>query len=77
MAWRTLTGRVNEEELNTVEVEEISVEATTPRINVSMDGEVSLLAAPLHYRIRPGALGVVVPVRPRSELPQPDSARPL
>ena len=61
MAWRTLTGRVSDHELNAIEVEEIWVEAATPRINVSTDGEVSLMAAPLHYRIRPGALGVVVP----------------
>jgi len=61
MAWRTLTGRVSDHELNAIEVEEIWVEAATPRINVSTDGEVSLMAGPLHYRIRPVALGVVVP----------------
>jgi diacylglycerol kinase family enzyme len=61
MAWRTLTGRVSDQELNAIEAEEIWVEAATPRINVSTDGEVSLMAAPLHYRIRPGALGVVLP----------------
>jgi diacylglycerol kinase family enzyme len=61
MAWRTLTGHVSDHELNAIEVEEIWVDAATPRISVSMDGEVSLMAAPLHYRIRPGALGVVLP----------------
>ncbi len=61
MAWRTLTGRVSDHELNAIEVEEFWVDAATPRINVSTDGEVSLMAAPLHYRIRPGALGVVLP----------------
>ena len=61
MAWRTLTGRVSDHELNAIEVEEIWVEAATPRINVSTDGEVSLMATPLHYRIRPGALRVVLP----------------
>ena len=61
MAWRTLTGHVSDNELNAIEVEEIWVDAATPRISVSMDGEVSLMAAPLHYRIRPGALGVVLP----------------
>ena len=66
MAWRTLTGRVSDHELNAIEVEEIWVDAATPRISVSTDGEVSLMAAPLHYRIRPGALGVVVPaITPR------------
>lgn len=61
MAWRSLTGHASDHELNAVEVEETWVEAATPRINVSTDGEVSLMAAPLHYRIRPGALGVVLP----------------
>jgi len=61
MAWRTLTGHVSDHELNAIEVEEIWVDAATPRINVSTDGEVSLMAAPLHYRVRPGVLGVVLP----------------
>jgi len=61
MAWRTFTGRVSDHELNAIEVEEIWVNAPSPWINVSTDGEVSLMAAPLHYRIRPGALGVVLP----------------
>jgi diacylglycerol kinase family enzyme len=63
MAWRTLTGHVSDHELNAIEVEEIWVDAGTPRINVSTDGEVNLMAAPLHYRIRPGALGVVLPAQ--------------
>jgi undecaprenyl-diphosphatase len=46
--------------------QEIWVEPGTQRINVSTDGEVSLMAAPLHYRIRPGALAVVVPHLKRS-----------
>jgi len=61
VAWRTLTGRASDHELNAIEVEEIWVDAATPRINVSTDGEVSLMAAPLHYRVRPGVLGVVLP----------------
>jgi len=68
MAWRTLTGHVSDHELNAIEVEEIWVDAATPRINVSTDGEVSLMAAPLHYRIRPGALSVVLPARAASDV---------
>lgn len=66
MAWRKLRGHGANHELNAIEVGEIWVEPATPRINVSMDGEVSLMAAPLHYRIRPGALAVVVPQPKRS-----------
>ena len=67
MAWRTLTGRASDHELNAIEVEEFLVEAATPRINVSTDGEVSLMSAPLHYRIRPGALALVAPARQASD----------
>ena len=31
------------------------------RIPVATDGEVTVLSTPLHYRIRPGALKVIVP----------------
>ena len=61
MAWRAVMDRAGGRELNATEVEEIWVDAATPRISVSTDGEVSLMVAPLHYRIRPGALGVVLP----------------
>lgn len=61
MAWRMLGGRAGEHELNAVEVEDFSVEPTTRWVNVSADGEVALMAAPLHYRIRPRALALVVP----------------
>jgi diacylglycerol kinase family enzyme len=63
MALRAFMGRVTDHELNAFEAEEILVQAATPRVNVSTDGEVSVMDAPLHYRIRPRALGVVVPAR--------------
>jgi len=61
VALRTLAGRESDQELNAFEVEEIWVEPGTSRVNVSTDGEVSIMDAPLHYRIRPRALAVVVP----------------
>jgi diacylglycerol kinase family enzyme len=54
-------GRATDQELNVLEAKELWVESGTAHVNVSMDGEVSIMAAPLHYRIRPHALGVVVP----------------
>jgi diacylglycerol kinase family enzyme len=63
MALRALLGRVSDHELNALEAEEILVETTTRWANVSTDGEVSVMEAPLHYRARPSALGVVVPAR--------------
>jgi diacylglycerol kinase family enzyme len=63
IAVRTLLGRDTEGELNILEVKEISIEPGTPRINVSVDGEVTIMNAPLNYRIRPLALRVVAPGR--------------
>ena len=62
MALRALTGRVTNHELNAFEAEEIWVQTEIRWINVSTDGEVTVVEAPLHYRIRPRALGVTVPV---------------
>lgn len=64
VAMRTLVGRATDQELNAFEAEELWVEPGTARVNVSTDGEVSIMDAPLHYRIRHHALGVVVP-KPR------------
>ena len=58
---RTLLGRATDQDLNAFETEALWVEPGTARVNVSTDGEVSIMDAPLHYRIRPHSLGVVVP----------------
>ena len=55
MALRVLMGRVTEHELQALEVEEFWVYPATPRVNVSTDGEVSIMDLPLHYRIWPRA----------------------
>src|SRR5262249_41841803 len=60
VALKTLVGR-EPEELQIFEAEELSVDPGSPRVNVSTDGEVTIMDAPLHFRIRPGALGVVSP----------------
>ena len=66
MALRAFMGRVTDNELNAFEVEEIWVQPGTRWVNVSTDGEVTVMNAPLHYRVRPHALGVVVPARNRA-----------
>ncbi|MGD1038606.1 MAG: diacylglycerol kinase family protein [Roseiarcus sp.] len=63
MALRALMGRVSDHELDAFEAQEIWVQPKTRRISVSTDGEVSVMDAPLRYRVRPRALGVVVPAR--------------
>jgi diacylglycerol kinase family enzyme len=59
-ALRMLLGRKTDEELNAFETTEVWIEPGTPQVNVSTDGEVSVMSAPLHYRIRPRALRVVL-----------------
>jgi diacylglycerol kinase family enzyme len=39
----------------------ISVETRRPLVRVSTDGEVTMMRSPLHYRVRPGSLRVLVP----------------
>ena len=60
-ALRTLVGRPTDQQLDAFEAKELWLDPGTSRINVSTDGEVSVMEAPLHYRIRPRALGVLVP----------------
>ena len=61
VALRTLFGGATDQALNAFETEAVTVRPDTPRVNVSTDGEVSLMDTPLHYRICPRALRVVVP----------------
>jgi len=61
IALRVLLGGDADRELNAFEAEEIWVEPRTARVNVSTDGEVNVMDAPLHYKIRPQALRVLVP----------------
>jgi diacylglycerol kinase family enzyme len=60
-AFKTLLRRETDEDLNAFEAEDIWIDPGTARVGVSADGEVSVMEAPLHYRIRPRALAVVVP----------------
>jgi diacylglycerol kinase family enzyme len=69
VALRILLGRESDRELNAFEAEEIWVDPKTTRVNVSTDGEVSMMEAPLHYRIRARALTVVLPERRSQPVP--------
>ena len=40
---------------------ELHVATRRGRLRVALDGEVALMKTPLHYRVRPQALGVIVP----------------
>lgn len=60
---RALFGRLREaEDFDALRAKEIWVETRRPKkLPVATDGEVTLMTTPLHYRVRPGALRVIVP----------------
>jgi len=56
------TGRLHgEDHLDSLTASEVSIEAWRRRIGVSLDGELWIARTPLSFRIRPGALRVLVP----------------
>ncbi len=62
LAVRALLGReAGETDLVTFDTERTCVRMRRRHVHVATDGEVTLMQTPLSYRIRPGALRVVVP----------------
>ncbi len=74
LALHALFGRLREaRDFDALCAREIWVETRRPkRLPVATDGEVSVLSTPLHFRIRPGALRVIVPKNVNGE---PSQAR--
>lgn len=61
-AWRALCGRLaQEKDFDMLTAQNLHIETRHQRIPVATDGEVTVMATPLRYRIRPGALRVIVP----------------
>ena len=61
-AFRALFGGLrNEKDFDMLCTKEILVETRRRRLPVATDGEVTIMNTPLHYRVRPGALRVLVP----------------
>lgn len=59
---RALLGRAEtSEEFIAMLTTDVSIETPRRRIRVATDGEVIMMKPPLRYRIRPGALNVIVP----------------
>ena len=56
--------------LEMMRAREIEVNLSRKQLRVATDGEVRMMSPPLHYSIRPGALGVIVPAA------QPEPAAP-
>jgi YegS/Rv2252/BmrU family lipid kinase len=63
LAWRALFGGLrDEQDFDAMCTKEIWIETRRPkRLRVATDGEVTIMTTPLHYRVRPGALSVLVP----------------
>jgi diacylglycerol kinase family enzyme len=62
LAWRALWGRLAQErDFDVLLAEAMEIDTRHKRIRVATDGEVTVMLTPLRYRIRPGALTVVVP----------------
>jgi diacylglycerol kinase family enzyme len=49
-------------DIETFRIREAEVRSKTSRLPVALDGEVEIMHPPLHYRSRPGALRVIVPI---------------
>ena len=62
LAMHALFGRLQQaKDFDVLSAKEILVETRRKRLRVATDGEVTVMATPLRYRIRPRALHVVVP----------------
>ena len=61
LALEALLGFVRDVDLAAFETEQTDVHMRRGHVLVATDGEVTVMRTPLHYRIRPGALRVVVP----------------
>lgn len=62
LALRALFRRLrNERDFMALATDEVKIETRRQRLHVAFDGEIELLDTPLQYRVRPGALRVIVP----------------
>ena len=59
---RALAGRLHQaEDFESTTAETIVIETRRKRVHIALDGEVTMMETPLNYRLRPGALRVLVP----------------
>jgi diacylglycerol kinase family enzyme len=61
-AFDALRGRLGQErDFDVLHATDFEIDTLHKRLRVATDGEVTVMAAPLRYRVRPGALTVLVP----------------
>ena len=56
---KSLLSRLGPGDVDAVAFTEATIESRRPRLRVNLDGELAMLAPPLDYRVRPGALRVL------------------
>lgn len=62
LALRARLGHLREEkDFLALLTEELMIKTRHKRLRVAFDGEIDVIGTPLHYRVRPGALRVIVP----------------
>ena len=61
LALRALMGRQDDSELAVANAKAFRIKTRKGHIHVATDGEVETMSTPLNYRVRPKALGVIVP----------------
>ena len=62
LACRALCGRLREDkDFLALCTKEVRIQTRHKRLRVAFDGEVDVMETPLHYRVAPGALRVIVP----------------
>jgi diacylglycerol kinase family enzyme len=63
MICRMCVGRVSPaRDMESFRLKDVLVRSKTSRLPVALDGDVEMMHPPLHYRSRPGALRVIVPL---------------
>jgi diacylglycerol kinase family enzyme len=63
LGWSAFWGRLAQErDFDVLSTCSTEIETRNKRMRVATDGEVTVMTTPLRYRIRPGALSVLVPV---------------
>jgi diacylglycerol kinase family enzyme len=68
LAASALFGRLREsKDFDALCTREVWIETRRTRLRVATDGEVTIMRSPLHYRVRPGALRVIVPKKVNGE----------
>lgn len=70
LALRALFGRLRAaQDFDSMCAREVWIETRRQRVRVATDGEINIMQTPLHYRVLPGALRVLVPQAAQADQP--------